>query len=92
MARRHRERFSDSGHLRQQALIGNLQPVVQSLDHPQAEGPLAVQNLGIPPTRTDESLQVTRRQPLLLHAEPDGPVRFHFPAPPIREDLEMAAR
>jgi phospholipid/cholesterol/gamma-HCH transport system ATP-binding protein len=27
-----------------------------------------------------------------LHAEPDGPVRFHFPAPPICEELEMAAR
>jgi len=27
-----------------------------------------------------------------LHAEPDGPVRFHFPAPPICEELEMASR
>ena len=27
-----------------------------------------------------------------LHAEPDGPVRFHFPAPPICQELEMAAR
>jgi phospholipid/cholesterol/gamma-HCH transport system ATP-binding protein len=27
-----------------------------------------------------------------LHAEPDGPVRFHFPAPPIREELEIPAR
>ncbi|HLX23687.1 MAG TPA: ATP-binding cassette domain-containing protein [Usitatibacter sp.] len=27
-----------------------------------------------------------------LHAEPDGPVRFHFPAPPIREELEMQPR
>ena len=26
-----------------------------------------------------------------LHAEPDGPVPFHFPAPPIREELEMSA-
>jgi phospholipid/cholesterol/gamma-HCH transport system ATP-binding protein len=25
-----------------------------------------------------------------LHAEADGPVRFHFPARPIREDLELA--
>ncbi len=25
-----------------------------------------------------------------LHAEPDGPVRFHFPARPIGEDLELA--
>ena len=24
-----------------------------------------------------------------LHAEPDGPVRFHFPAQPIAEDLEI---
>jgi phospholipid/cholesterol/gamma-HCH transport system ATP-binding protein len=24
-----------------------------------------------------------------LHAEPDGPVRFHFPAPPIAEQLEL---
>jgi phospholipid/cholesterol/gamma-HCH transport system ATP-binding protein len=24
-----------------------------------------------------------------LHAEPDGPVRFHFPAPPIAADLEL---
>ena len=24
-----------------------------------------------------------------LHAEPDGPVRFHFPAPPIRADLGL---
>jgi phospholipid/cholesterol/gamma-HCH transport system ATP-binding protein len=24
-----------------------------------------------------------------LHAEPDGPVRFHFPAPPIREELGL---
>ena len=24
-----------------------------------------------------------------LHAEPDGPVRFHFPAKPIAEDLEI---
>ena len=27
-----------------------------------------------------------------LHAEPDGPVRFHFPAPPICQELEMSAR
>ncbi len=26
-----------------------------------------------------------------LHAEPDGPVRFHFPAPPICQELEMTA-
>ena len=26
-----------------------------------------------------------------LHAEPDGPVRFHFPARPIAEELEIAA-
>src|SRR5258706_9282772 len=26
----------------------------------------------------------------VLHAEPDGPVRFHFPAPPIAEQLELA--
>jgi phospholipid/cholesterol/gamma-HCH transport system ATP-binding protein len=26
-----------------------------------------------------------------LHAEPDGPVRFHFPAPPIGIDLQLAA-
>jgi phospholipid/cholesterol/gamma-HCH transport system ATP-binding protein len=26
-----------------------------------------------------------------LHAEPDGPVRFHFPAQPIAEDLELVA-
>jgi phospholipid/cholesterol/gamma-HCH transport system ATP-binding protein len=26
-----------------------------------------------------------------LHAEPDGPVRFHFPAPPIAADLELVA-
>jgi phospholipid/cholesterol/gamma-HCH transport system ATP-binding protein len=26
-----------------------------------------------------------------LHAEPDGPVRFHFPAAPIAVDLELAA-
>ncbi|HEX4332567.1 MAG TPA: ABC transporter ATP-binding protein [Usitatibacter sp.] len=26
-----------------------------------------------------------------LHAEPDGPVRFHFPAPPIGEELELQA-
>ena len=25
-----------------------------------------------------------------LHAEPDGPVRFHFPAPPIAQELEVA--
>jgi phospholipid/cholesterol/gamma-HCH transport system ATP-binding protein len=25
-----------------------------------------------------------------LHAEPDGPVRFHFPARPIGEELEIA--
>jgi phospholipid/cholesterol/gamma-HCH transport system ATP-binding protein len=25
-----------------------------------------------------------------LHAEPDGPVRFHFPARPIAEELELA--
>jgi phospholipid/cholesterol/gamma-HCH transport system ATP-binding protein len=25
-----------------------------------------------------------------LHAEPDGPVRFHFPARPIAQDLELA--
>jgi phospholipid/cholesterol/gamma-HCH transport system ATP-binding protein len=25
-----------------------------------------------------------------LHAEPDGPVRFHFPARPLVEDLELA--
>jgi phospholipid/cholesterol/gamma-HCH transport system ATP-binding protein len=27
-----------------------------------------------------------------LHAEPDGPVRFHYPAPPIREELELSGR
>jgi len=27
-----------------------------------------------------------------LHAEPDGPVRFHYPAPPICQELEMAPR
>ena len=26
-----------------------------------------------------------------LHAEPDGPVRFHFPARPLVEELELAA-
>jgi phospholipid/cholesterol/gamma-HCH transport system ATP-binding protein len=26
-----------------------------------------------------------------LHAEPDGPVRFHFPARPIAEDLELVS-
>jgi len=26
-----------------------------------------------------------------LHAEPDGPVRFHFPARPFRDDLGLAA-
>lgn len=26
-----------------------------------------------------------------LHAEPDGPVRFHFPARPMAEELELAA-
>ncbi|HYC34958.1 MAG TPA: ABC transporter ATP-binding protein [Usitatibacter sp.] len=25
-----------------------------------------------------------------LHAQPDGPVRFHFPARPLREELELA--
>ena len=30
---------------RQQALVGNLQAVVQALDHPQAQGPLAVEHL-----------------------------------------------
>jgi phospholipid/cholesterol/gamma-HCH transport system ATP-binding protein len=25
-----------------------------------------------------------------LHAEPDGPVQFHYPAPPLKEELEMA--
>ena len=27
-----------------------------------------------------------------LHAEPDGPVRFHFPAPPIAQELELRSR
>lgn len=35
----------DSGHLRQQTLIGNLQPVMQALDHAQAERLLAVQHV-----------------------------------------------
>jgi phospholipid/cholesterol/gamma-HCH transport system ATP-binding protein len=26
-----------------------------------------------------------------LHAEPDGPVRFHYPARPFKEELELAA-
>ena len=26
-----------------------------------------------------------------LHAEPDGPVRFHYPAPSMAKDLEFAA-
>jgi phospholipid/cholesterol/gamma-HCH transport system ATP-binding protein len=26
-----------------------------------------------------------------LHAEPDGPVRFHYPAPPLADDLALAA-
>jgi phospholipid/cholesterol/gamma-HCH transport system ATP-binding protein len=25
-----------------------------------------------------------------LHALPDGPVRFHFPAPPLEEDLRLS--
>jgi phospholipid/cholesterol/gamma-HCH transport system ATP-binding protein len=24
-----------------------------------------------------------------LHAEPDGPVRFHFPARPLTEELDL---
>jgi len=24
-----------------------------------------------------------------LHAEPDGPVRFHYPAPPLAADLAL---
>jgi phospholipid/cholesterol/gamma-HCH transport system ATP-binding protein len=27
-----------------------------------------------------------------LHAQPDGPVPFHFPARPIAEELELAPR
>jgi len=27
-----------------------------------------------------------------LHAEPDGPVRFHFPAPPMAQELELRSR
>ena len=27
-----------------------------------------------------------------LHAEPDGPVRFHFPGPPLEEDLHISAK
>jgi len=27
-----------------------------------------------------------------LHAEPDGPVRFHFPAPPMAQELELGSR
>jgi len=26
-----------------------------------------------------------------LHAKPDGPVRFHFPAQPISQELELTA-
>ncbi len=26
-----------------------------------------------------------------IHGEPDGPVRFHYPAPPLAEDLGMQA-
>ena len=25
-----------------------------------------------------------------VNAEPDGPVRFHFPGPPLAEDLRLA--
>jgi phospholipid/cholesterol/gamma-HCH transport system ATP-binding protein len=37
---------------------------------------------------------VASRDPFVyqfLHAQPDGPVPFHFPAPPIGEDLEVRA-
>ena len=37
---------------------------------------------------------VASRDPFVhqfLHAEPDGPVPFHFPAPPIGQDLEVGA-
>jgi len=27
-----------------------------------------------------------------LHAQPDGPVRFHFPAQPLAQELELTAR
>jgi phospholipid/cholesterol/gamma-HCH transport system ATP-binding protein len=27
-----------------------------------------------------------------LHAQPDGPVRFHFPTRPIAEQIDLAAR
>jgi hypothetical protein len=25
-----------------------------------------------------------------LHAQPDGPVRFHFPAQPLAQELDLA--
>ena len=65
---------AESGLLSQQTFIRNLQPVVQSLDLFQAEWPLAIQDLGHPSACTDEGLQITGRQPVLLHAEFDG---FH---------------
>ena len=58
--------------LRQQTLVGNLQPVMPALDHAQAQASLAIKHFGHAAARPDERLEVTRGQALLLHAELDG--------------------
>jgi len=53
----------------------DLQPVVQSLDHPQTQGALAVQQLADAAALPGVQLQMARRQAFPLHAELD---RLHW--------------
>src|SRR5690606_39155191 len=56
----------------QQALVRNTQALVQALDHPQAQWPLAIKHLRYTAARPDIRLQIARRQPLLIHTKFDG--------------------
>lgn len=72
LPRRARNGGFASGRLREQALVGDAQAVMQALDHAQAECTLTVQHFRHAATRANEGLQVTRGQALLLHTEFDG--------------------
>jgi len=51
-------------------------------------------NDGVIAAHGPTSAMVESKDPFVhqfLHAEPDGPVRFHFPARPLAEELELAA-
>ena len=65
-----RERLGCGGTRRQQALIWNIQSVMQALDHAHTQTSLAIEYFGDPASRTNEWFEITRRQALLDRLEP----------------------